>query len=67
MEDLRRHTIVTSQIGCLKAWHKSPGTRGITLDGEDWCDVQHCRLIITPDGTAKEEELAHMCKYNCSV
>ena len=23
---------------------------------EDWCDVWHGRLIITPDGTAKQEE-----------
>ena len=28
----------------------------ITLDGEDWYDVRHGRLIITPDGVAKEEE-----------
>ena len=34
VEDIRRHTVATSQNGCLKAWHKSIGTRGITLDGE---------------------------------
>ena len=26
--------------------------------GEDWCYVRHGRLIITPDGTVKEEEEA---------
>ena len=42
VEDQRRHTALTSQNG--------------RLDGEDWYDVRHGRLIITPDGTAKEEE-----------
>ena len=32
VEDLRCHTVVTSQNGWLKAWNKS---RGIALDGED--------------------------------
>ena len=36
--------------------NKSCGTCGIALDGEDWCDVRHGRLIITPDGTGKEEK-----------
>ena len=51
----RRHTLATSQNGCLKAWNKSRGSHGITLDGEDWCNVRHGWLIITADGTAKEE------------
>ena len=36
-----------------KDYHALNKSRGIALDGEDWCDV---RLIIIPDGTAKEEE-----------
>ncbi len=48
----KRHTAVTSQNGCLKTWSESRGKHGIAQDGEDWYDV---RLIITPDGTAKEE------------
>ena len=51
--DIRRHTVVTSlclQNGWLKAWNKY---RGIALDGEDWCDMRHGRLIITPDGKKK--------------
>ena len=55
-EDQRRHTAVTSQTGCLKARSESRGKHGIALDGEDWYDVWHGLLIITPDGTAKEEE-----------
>ena len=55
VEDLRRHATVTSRNGCLKAWSESRGKHGIALDGEDWFDVRHGRLIITPDGTAKEE------------
>ena len=55
VEDQRRHTAVTSQHGCLKAWSESRGKHGIALDGEDWYDVRHERLIITPDGTAREE------------
>ena len=54
-EDQRRHTAVTSQNGCMKAWNESRGTHGIALDGEDWYDVRHGRLIITPDVTAKQE------------
>ena len=49
-----RHTVVTSQNGCLKAWSETRGTHGIALNGEDWYDVRHRRLIITPDGTAKQ-------------
>ena len=30
-------------------------TRGIALDGENWCEVLNGQLIITPDGTTKEE------------
>ena len=59
VEDQRRHTAVTLQNGCLKAQSESRGKHGITLDGEDWYDVRHVRLIITPDGTAKEEETEH--------
>ena len=53
VEDQRRHTAVTSQNGRLKARSESRGTHGIALDGDDRCDVQHGRLIITPDGTAR--------------
>ena len=42
---------VTSQNGCLKTWSESR----IALVGEDWYDVRYGRLIITPDGTSKEE------------
>ena len=52
VEDRRRHTAVTSQNGCLKAWSKSRGTRGIALDGKDVC---HVRLIITPGGITKKK------------
>ena len=38
LEDIRRHAVVTSQHGWLKAWNKY---RGIARDGEDWCDVGH--------------------------
>ena len=38
-----------------ETWSKSRGTHKIALNGEDWYDVQHGRLIITRDGTAKEE------------
>ena len=54
VEDLIRHTVATctSQTGWLKAWNKS---RRFVLDGEDWCDVRHEQLIITPGVTVKEE------------
>ena len=55
VEDQRRHTVVTSHNGCLKAWSESRGTHGIAPNGEDWYRVRHGRLIITPDGTTKEE------------
>ena len=55
VEDQRRHTAVTSQHGRLKARSESRGKHGIALDGEDRYDVRHGRLIITPDGTAKED------------
>ena len=51
-EDIKRHTIVSSQNGLLKAWNKYCG---IALDGEDWCHVRHGRLIITPDGIGKKK------------
>ncbi len=53
LEDIGRHTVIglTSQNGWLKA------CRGIALDGEDWCDVRHGRLIITPDGIGKQNSL----------
>ena len=54
VEDQRRHTAVTSQNGRLKAWSETREKHRIALDGEDWYDVQHGRLIITPDGTAQE-------------
>ena len=56
VEAQRRHTTVTSQNVCMKTWSKSRGTHGIALNGEDWYDVRHGRLIITPDVTAKERE-----------
>ena len=56
VEDQRRHTAVTSQHGRLKAWSESRGKHGIALDGDDWYDVRPGRLIITPDGTAREGE-----------
>ena len=59
VEDQIHHTAVglTSQNGRLKARSESRGKHGIALDGEDWYDVRHWRLIITPDGTAKEERI----------
>ena len=39
-------------------WSESRGKHGIVLDGEDWYDVKHGRLIITPDRTAKEREIS---------
>ena len=54
-EDLRRHAVAISQSGCLRVWNESLGKHGIVLDGEDWCGVRHGRLIITLDGTVKEE------------
>ena len=55
LEDIGRHTVVTSQNGWLKAWNKYGG---IALDGEDWCNVRHGRLIVTPGGIGKK---------NCSL
>ena len=55
VDDQRHHRAVTSQHGCLKAWSESRGTHGIALNGDDWYDVRHGWLIITPDGTTKEE------------
>ena len=59
VEDQIRHTAPTSQNGCLKAWSGSRGAHGIALDWEDWYDMRHGRMIVTPDGTAREEEFAH--------
>ena len=59
----RRHTAVTSQNGCLKTWSESRGKHGVALDAEDWYDG---RLIITPDGTAKEEECHRRRAATCS-
>ena len=67
VEDQRRHsTAVTSQNGCLKAWSESWGKHGIALD-EDWYDVRHGQLIITPDGTAKERPNVHRGYYVCQI
>ena len=54
LQDIGRHTVVTSQNGWLKAWNKY---RGIALDGEDWCDVRHGRLIVTPDRIGKKKNI----------
>ena len=56
VEDQRRHRALKSQNGRLKARSESQEKHRIALDGEDWYDVRHGRLIITPDGTAEEEE-----------
>ena len=56
-EDIGHHTAVTSQDGWLKAWNKYCG---IALDGEDWCEVQHGRLTITPDGTGKKKNIVQL-------
>ena len=44
LDDIRRHTVVTSPNGWLKAWNKY---RGIALNTEGWCDVRHGRLIMS--------------------
>ena len=54
LEDVRRHTVVTSRNGWLKAWNKS---RGIALHGEDRYDVRHRRKIITSDGIGKKKDI----------
>ena len=62
VEDQIRPTAKTSQNGRMKARSESQEKHRIALDGEDWYDVRHGRLIITPDGTAKEEDiLAELC------
>ena len=30
--------------------------RDRAIDGENWCEVLHGRLIVIPDGTAEDEE-----------
>ena len=45
--------------GCLKAWSESRGKHLIKLDGEDRDDVRQGQLIITPDGTAKGEDILY--------
>ena len=71
VEDQRRHTVATSQNGCLKAWNGSRGTHGITLNVEHWYDVRQERLIITPDGTAREKHIQffnlHKSKINAGL
>ena len=57
LEDVRHHTVVTSQHGWLKAWNKY---RGIALNAEGRCDVRHGRLILTPDGIGKQNGLIFM-------
>ena len=54
LEDIIRHTVVTSQNGWLKTWNKS---RWIALGGENRCDVRHGWLIITPDGIRKNKNI----------
>ena len=49
----------------MEVWKKSRGTRGTTLDGEDWCEVRHGRLIIALEGTTEEEDI--VAKPTCSV
>ena len=56
VEDIRRHTVITSQNGWLKAWNKYK-YRGIALDGEYRCYVRHGRLTITPDGIGKRKNI----------
>ena len=50
VEDLRRHTVATSQNGWVEVWKKSCG---IVLNGENVCEMLHRRLIIIPGGTKK--------------
>ena len=55
LADKSRHTVVTSlcsQNGWLKAWNKYCG---IAVDGEEWCDVRHGRLIVAPGGMVKNQ------------
>ena len=57
-EDIGRHTVVTSQNGWLNA------SRGIALDGEDWYDVRHGRLIIIPDGIGKKNLVSSLWHHS---
>ena len=57
MEYLKHHAVSKSQTGWVEVKNKSCRTCGIMLEGENWCKVLYVRLIITPDGTAKEEVL----------
>ena len=50
--------VVTSQNGWLKAWNRYCG---IALDGEDWCDVRHGRLITIPDGIGNKKNIHWSC------
>ena len=50
------HQIATSRNGLAEVWKKSSATRMIALDGENWCKVLRGRLIVIPDGIAKDEE-----------
>ena len=49
-------TVATSRSGLAEVWKKSSGARMIALDGENWCKVLCGRLIVIPDGIAKDEE-----------
>ena len=51
-EDQRHHTVETSQSGWAEVWKQSCG---IVLDGENWCEVLHGRLIVTRDETMKQD------------
>ena len=51
-EDILHHTIV----GCLKSWNKY---RGIALDGEERCDVQHGWLVSSLLLMGYREEEGH--------
>ena len=52
VEELRHHAVATSQNGWVEVGKKS---RGIALDGQNRCELLRWRLVIIPDGTAKEE------------
>ena len=42
-EDLIHNTVATSQNGWAEVWKKS---RGMALEGYNWCEVLHGRLIV---------------------
>ena len=60
VEDLRlirHHAEATSQNGSVK-WGKiiMRDSRDRAIDGRNWYELLHGRLIVIPDGTAEEEE-----------